>query len=61
MGDDLRDIQGGRAAGMTTVACQWGYNGATEPETWGADHLVDTPEALLALVLASTRGVTLAA
>ncbi|WP_338771574.1 HAD-IA family hydrolase [Massilia sp. METH4] len=61
VGDDLRDIQGGRAAGMTTVACQWGYCGESEPTTWGADHLVDTPEALLALVLASTRGVTLAA
>jgi phosphoglycolate phosphatase len=61
VGDDLRDIQGGRAAGMTTVACQWGYCGATEPASWEADHLVDTPEALLALVLASADGVTLAA
>jgi phosphoglycolate phosphatase len=61
VGDDLRDIQGGRAAGMTTVACQWGYCGATEPASWEADHLVDTPETLLALVLASTGGVTLAA
>lgn len=61
VGDDLRDIQGGRAAGMTTVACQWGYCGASEPASWEADHLVDTPEALLALVLASVGGVTLAA
>jgi N-acetyl-D-muramate 6-phosphate phosphatase len=61
VGDDLRDIQGGRAAGMVTVACQWGYCGETEPVTWGADHLVDTPQALLALVLASRGSVTLAA
>lgn len=61
VGDDLRDIQAGRAAGMRTVACQWGYCGATEPASWDADHLVDTPEALLALVLESTGGITLAA
>lgn len=61
VGDDLRDIQAGRAAGMRTVACQWGYCGATAPASWDADHLVDTPEALLALVLESAGGVTLAA
>jgi 2-phosphoglycolate phosphatase len=61
VGDDLRDIQAGRAAGMRTVACQWGYCGATEPASWDADHLVDTPETLLALVLESAGGVTLAA
>ena len=51
----------GRAAGMRTVACQWGYAGATEPASWEADYLVDTPEALLALVLESHRRLTLAA
>jgi 2-phosphoglycolate phosphatase len=61
VGDDLRDIQAGRAAGMRTVACQWGYCGATEPASWDADHLVDTPEALLALVVESVRAITLAA
>ncbi|TWI65279.1 phosphoglycolate phosphatase [Pseudoduganella lurida] len=50
VGDDLRDIQAGRAAGMPTVACQWGYCGATEPASWEADHLVATPAALLALL-----------
>jgi 2-phosphoglycolate phosphatase len=48
VGDDLRDIEAGRAAGMVTVACNWGYCGATAPATWGADYLLDTPQHLLA-------------
>lgn len=47
VGDDLRDIEAGRAAGMVTVACAWGYCGAIEPSTWGADYLLDTPAHLL--------------
>ena len=50
VGDDLRDIQAGRAAGMRTVACAWGYCGPIEPQHWQADHLLDTPQALLELV-----------
>ncbi|WP_314439686.1 HAD family hydrolase [Massilia timonae] len=50
VGDDLRDIEAGRAAGMITVACAWGYCGAIEPSTWGADYLLDTPAELLALL-----------
>jgi len=48
VGDDLRDIEAGRAAGMVTVACAWGYCGAIEPSSWGADYLLDTPAHLLA-------------
>jgi N-acetyl-D-muramate 6-phosphate phosphatase len=47
VGDDLRDVEAGRAAGMVTVACAWGYCGAVEPTTWGADFLLDTPTDLL--------------
>jgi phosphoglycolate phosphatase len=47
VGDDQRDIEAGRTAGMTTVACSWGYCGALEPSTWGADYLLDTPADLL--------------
>lgn len=47
VGDDLRDIEAGRAAGMITVACNWGYCGAIDPATWGADFLLDTPHDLL--------------
>ena len=52
VGDDLRDIEAGHAAGMVTVACTWGYCGAIEPASWGADHLLDTPTDLLDLVRA---------
>jgi phosphoglycolate phosphatase len=48
VGDDLRDVEAGRAAGMVTVACNWGYCGAIDPATWGADYLLDTPNHLLA-------------
>lgn len=47
VGDDMRDVEAGRAAGMITVACAWGYCGAVEPATWGADYLLDTPIDLL--------------
>jgi 2-phosphoglycolate phosphatase len=47
VGDDLRDIEAGQAAGMVTVACAWGYCGAIDPATWGADLLMDTPQQLL--------------
>jgi 2-phosphoglycolate phosphatase len=47
VGDDQRDVEAGRAAGMQTVACAWGYCGTVEPSTWGADYLLDTPTDLL--------------
>ena len=50
VGDDLRDIEAGRAAGMVTVACNWGYCGSIDPATWGADHLLDTPQQLLRML-----------
>jgi len=51
VGDDLRDVQAGRAAGMTTVAARWGYLGDGEAiESWGADHLAQTPAELLKLL-----------
>ena len=50
VGDDLRDIQAGRAAGMATVAAAWGYCGDSAPESWEADALIDTPLQLLTLL-----------
>jgi N-acetyl-D-muramate 6-phosphate phosphatase len=47
VGDDLRDIQAGRAAGMATIAAAWGYCGDVEPASWGADALAATPLQLL--------------
>lgn len=53
VGDDLRDIQAGQAAGMPSIACGWGYCGPVEPLAWRADRVLDTPEQLLALLRAS--------
>ena len=51
VGDDLRDVQAGRAAGMGTVAAAWGYLGAGEAiEAWGADHIIHSPVELLKLL-----------
>ncbi|WP_019450706.1 phosphoglycolate phosphatase [Cupriavidus sp. BIS7] len=50
VGDDLRDIQAGRAAGMKTVAAAYGYCGEDDPpESWGADYLIRQPAELIAL------------
>ena len=50
VGDDLRDVQAGRAAGMATAAAAWGYLGQGEAiEAWGADHLLQTADQLLKL------------
>ena len=48
VGDDLRDVQAGRAAGMTTVAARWGYLGLGDLiEAWDADHIADSPADVL--------------
>jgi phosphoglycolate phosphatase len=51
VGDDLRDMQAGRAAGMATLAAAWGYLGDGDHiEAWGADHVIETPAQLLTLL-----------
>jgi phosphoglycolate phosphatase len=51
IGDDLRDVQAGQAAGMATIAAGWGYLGEGAPiEAWGADHVAPTPRDLLKLL-----------
>jgi phosphoglycolate phosphatase len=51
VGDDIRDIVAGKAAGMQTVAAAWGYCGCEEPpEAWGADYLVQHPSELLEII-----------
>ena len=43
VGDDLRDIQAGFAAGMVTVAAAYGYCGNDIPPTrWHAQHVVQS-------------------
>lgn len=48
VGDDQRDVQAGRAAGMQTLAAAWGYLGQGEPiDAWGAHAVMREPRALL--------------
>jgi phosphoglycolate phosphatase len=48
VGDDERDAQAGRAAGMRVAIARYGYLGVgRQPEAWGADVLIDTPTDLL--------------
>ena len=50
VGDDLRDIQAGKAAGMPTIAAAWGYCGHTEPTDWLADIIATHPLDLVTLL-----------
>ena len=60
VGDNARDIEAGRAAGMYTVAAAWGYIPPDDdPATWQADRLLHEPSelTLLADELDSLLGV----
>ena len=51
VGDDIRDVIAGKAAGMQTVAAAYGYCGCKEPpEAWGADFLIHSPLELLQII-----------
>ena len=51
VGDDRRDVEAGRAAGMATVVAAWGYLGADDPvEAWGADAIIARPADLMAWI-----------
>jgi phosphoglycolate phosphatase len=50
VGDDMRDIEAGNAAGMTTVAAAYGFIPTDDdPAHWPADHLIENPLDLLAI------------
>lgn len=50
VGDDLRDVQAGQAAGMLTVVAGYGYLGdGSDGSAWGGDYLIAHPRALLDL------------
>ncbi len=42
VGDDPRDVQAGRAAGLYTVVAGWGYLDPDDARTWGAEAYADT-------------------
>ncbi|MBB4821343.1 N-acetylmuramic acid 6-phosphate phosphatase MupP [Pseudomonas solani] len=51
VGDDLRDIESGRAAGTRTAAVTYGYiHPDDNPSHWGADVVVDHPLELRAVL-----------
>ena len=51
VGDDIRDVMAGKAAGMKTVAAAYGYCGCKEPpEAWGADYIIYQPLELLPIL-----------
>ncbi len=51
VGDDERDIQAGRAAGMPTVAVHYGYLGfGADVAAWGADAEIVSPLGILDLL-----------
>ncbi|MGL6160393.1 HAD family hydrolase [Microbulbifer sp.] len=51
LGDHPRDIDAGRAAGMPTIACNYGYiDDGDDPAGWNADHLVDSAEEIWPLL-----------
>jgi 2-phosphoglycolate phosphatase len=48
VGDDARDVQAGRAAGMATLAAAWGYLGPDADITlWAADDVIASPDEVL--------------
>lgn len=51
VGDDLRDMQAARAAGMGAIAAAWGYLGDDLPlEEWGADTIIRSPAEVFGLL-----------
>lgn len=47
VGDDLRDIQAAKAAGMPSIAAAYGYCGVEHPvDSWQADSIVEHPSHL---------------
>jgi N-acetyl-D-muramate 6-phosphate phosphatase len=43
VGDDMRDIEAGKRAGMKTVAAGWGYLNGEDPLAWQADSVAMLP------------------
>ncbi len=51
VGDDQRDIDAARAAGMRSVVALWGYRPeGDDPAGWGGDAMADSARSLLAML-----------
>ena len=56
VGDDIRDIKAGKAAGMRTLAAAYGYLGSNEPiEAWAADAIINHPLEILSFIEKTDR------
>ena len=58
IGDHVRDVEAGNAAGMPTILAAYGYIPPEDQEdlkSWGADYIVDTPKQLSKLLLSSGK------
>lgn len=51
VGDARRDIEAGQNAGMKTIIAEYGYISDSEnTEDWQADHSIQSPAQILALL-----------
>ena len=50
VGDDRRDIEAGRAAGMKVAVAGWGYLNGGDSDTWAADWTLKNPQDLLRIL-----------
>ncbi len=58
VGDHIRDIEAGKAAGMSTILAAYGYIPPEDQKSlksWGANHIVDTPKQLSKLLLSPSK------
>lgn len=58
IGDHVRDIEAGNAAGMPTILAAYGYIPPEDQNTlqsWGADYITDSPKQLSKLLLSSGK------
>ena len=58
VGDAARDIEAGRAAGMSTIAAAYGYINHDDPHSWGADLVVEDTTELTHYVLKAVNLAT---
>ena len=59
VGDDVRDVEAARAAGMPVVVAGYGYLGdGAPPAQWKADAVVDSPAGLGAWIFGATAPAT---
>jgi phosphoglycolate phosphatase len=57
VGDDVRDVQAARAAGMPVIVAGYGYLGDGQPPMfWGADAVLDSPAGIGEWIRAAALG-----